>query len=77
MRSRWIAPMTIAMVVLVLDRWTKVVISKSLVQGGILVLMPFLNIVHVGNRGGAFGVGSGEPKGFIPCCFRAATLESL
>ena len=59
MRSRWIAPMTIAMVVLVLDRWTKVVISKSLVQGGILVLMPFLNIVHVGNRGGAFGVGSG------------------
>ncbi|RLE00224.1 MAG: signal peptidase II [Aquificota bacterium] len=58
MRNPWTVPLTIALIVLVLDRWTKSLVIHHLPQGAILALTPFLNLVHVRNPGGAFGMGS-------------------
>ncbi len=58
MRNPWTGPLTVALVVLVLDRWTKSLVIHHLPQGAALVLTPFLNLVHVRNAGGAFGMGA-------------------
>ncbi len=58
MRNPWTGPITIALLVLALDRWTKYLVIHHLPQGATLVVAPFLNLVQVRNAGGAFGVGN-------------------
>ncbi len=58
MKNPWTGPLTIALAVLALDRWTKHLVVQHLPQGATLIITPFLNLVHVRNAGGAFGMGS-------------------
>ena len=58
MKSPWRGPLVGALGGLILDRWTKLAVVHSLPQGAMVVLTPFLNLVHVRNAGGAFGMGS-------------------
>ncbi len=60
MKSPWIAPLSVALAVVALDRWTKIAVSYSIPQGAWIVITPFLNLVHVRNAGGVFGMGSKE-----------------
>lgn len=66
MRERWLAPGLIALILLGLDRWTKLMVIQLLPQGATLEVIPgFFNIVHVRNTGGAFGVASGTRSSFL------------
>jgi signal peptidase II len=58
MKIPWRGPLIVALGILILDRWTKIMIVHSLPQGALVVLTPFLNLVHVRNAGGVFGMGS-------------------
>lgn len=56
MRFRKALPWLIALVILILDRWTKVLIVKHISPGNEIVLCPGLSLTHVHNSGIAFSL---------------------
>ena len=67
-----------ALLVVVLDQITKLIVAASLPAGaGISVIEGFLNLVHVRNRGMAFGMLQGLSSGFAAYLLAAASIIAV
>ncbi|MBI2916005.1 MAG: signal peptidase II [Elusimicrobia bacterium] len=62
--SRFLSPVLILSVFL-LDRWSKVMVRKSLTLGESVPVLPFLGIHYVQNTGMAFGMGQNLNSLFV------------
>jgi signal peptidase II len=64
--------------ILLLDQWTKsLIVQKLLLYQKVEVIQGFLNIVHVRNTGGAFGIFGGEKGGIGSILFVVVSLIAI
>lgn len=52
--KRWLAWLALALVVIVLDQWAKLMVVDAFAYGEGLIITSFFNLVHVLNHGAAF-----------------------
>ena len=67
--------LTITLVVVVLDAWTKWLVSTRIDLYESVPLVPgFFQLVHVRNTGAAFGIGANAPSRLIPFLLNAGAI---
>lgn len=78
MRSRDLLFWAVAVLIVLLDQWTKAWILQSLkIHDGFAVIEGLFNIVHVRNPGAAFGFLAGAPPWFRSVFFLAVTVAAI
>jgi signal peptidase II len=72
----WRGAALVALVVLALDQASKALVRADVTPGEVNELLPFLSIVHVHNRGVAFGAlgGGGAPVLLVTCAALALLI---
>ncbi len=71
-------PLLLAVAVLLLDQSTKLVVQKSIpVWGKVTVIPEFFNLVHVLNKGAAFGILNNSGTSWQAAFFICATLLAV
>jgi signal peptidase II len=65
----------LALVVLVLDAWTKWLVSGHIALHESIPLVPdFIQLVHVRNTGAAFGIGANSDSRLVPLLLNAGAI---
>ncbi len=62
---KWFSSLGAALFVFVLDRISKIWILKKLSVHSFIKINDFLNVVHVSNKGGLWGIGNHRGSGFF------------
>jgi signal peptidase II len=67
-----------AILVIILDQITKIIVLAQVAKGEVIPVIPgFFNIVHVWNRGAAFGFLSSSEHSWLPIFFSVTVLIAL
>ena len=76
-RKYWVL-LTVLFWILLSDQWTKHIVQQRLFLHRTVEVIPgFFNLVHVRNRGGAFGIFGGQGDGFSSFLFVAVSLIAI